>query len=235
MNREYIENHQIVERYLQGRLTPAEEEAFEEYYLSHPEIVEELEVTERLQDGIRHLDAARQLVRHNQPERPWWLRARVSPIFAAAASLLLAVSLVLTGGLYLQNSAFRQELQTIAGIERPRLVPVLAVRGTEVNTIAQPAEGEWTVLLLDAGFTEYTSYAVTVSRPEQPAPVELWVQRDLMPGYEDLLAVGLPGHLLQPGDYDIRVTGRMDDWSRERADEEITRMSFRVVPTGIDR
>ena len=53
MDRQYIDDHQIVERYLQGRLAADERERFEQYYLEHPEMVDELERTEALIAGLR--------------------------------------------------------------------------------------------------------------------------------------------------------------------------------------
>ena len=38
MDRQYIRDTQVIERYLQGRLTAAEEQAFEEAYLADPEL-----------------------------------------------------------------------------------------------------------------------------------------------------------------------------------------------------
>ncbi len=44
MDREFIEQHDIAQRYLHGRLTPEEAEEFEVYLMDNPEMVEEFEL-----------------------------------------------------------------------------------------------------------------------------------------------------------------------------------------------
>jgi len=45
MNIEYIQNNHVIQRYLHGKLTAKESIEFEEYLLSHPEIIEDFELS----------------------------------------------------------------------------------------------------------------------------------------------------------------------------------------------
>ena len=55
MNRQYIDDHHIVARYLADQLSDAERQAFEACLLEHPEIVRDLEAAARMKVGLRQL------------------------------------------------------------------------------------------------------------------------------------------------------------------------------------
>jgi hypothetical protein len=93
MNREYIDDHHIVARYLAHRLSDAERNAFEAYFLKHPEMVEELEEAAQLKAGLMRLRDTGELESLLKP-RPWYrqrrfydLRGRFGGTLAAAAIL----------------------------------------------------------------------------------------------------------------------------------------------------
>ena len=56
MDRKNTQHAELVERYLQGRLSPEDEQAFEEAYLADPRLLEEVQLAERLRAGFK--DAA---------------------------------------------------------------------------------------------------------------------------------------------------------------------------------
>src|ERR1043165_3786903 len=58
MDREFIIKNQIVERYLAGRLPPKGVTDFERLIRSRPELIEELGLADRVNAGLRLLDAA---------------------------------------------------------------------------------------------------------------------------------------------------------------------------------
>ena len=57
MDRQYIRDNQVIERYLQGRLTADEETAFEEAYIGDPDLFQELRAAELLRRGLELHDA----------------------------------------------------------------------------------------------------------------------------------------------------------------------------------
>src|SRR5688500_2107943 len=101
MDRQYIRDHNVIERYMARSLTAEEEQDFEEAYLGDSEIIDELEAAQRLRDGVKELDGAGHLERMRP--RPQWQRMLASPGYAAAASVLLVVSLVFSTLLYRDN------------------------------------------------------------------------------------------------------------------------------------
>jgi hypothetical protein len=57
------------------------------------------------------------------------------------------------------------------------------------------------------------------------------LRRDgLIDGYEELVAVGVPASLLMPGDYEVVLEGRMNDWNPDRF-APVSRTAFSVVPS----
>ncbi len=206
MTRQDIERRLVVERYLQGKLTPSEEAAFEETYLGDPDLVDQIELAERLREGLGELALAGELPRSRPRRRLAFL---ASAPYAAAASVLLAASLLLSTVLYVQNA----ELRARASGEIPafRIEPLFATRG-DGHVIARPDEGEWIMLMVDPGASDYETYRVTV-RPSQPAAAPLVQTSGIEPGYEETLAVGVPGARLVPGDYEVIVEGDADgEW-----------------------
>lgn len=68
MDRKYIDDHHVVARYLADQLPEAEREAFEAYYLEHPEIVQELEAAARFKVGLAQLRESGELAGLLQPQ-----------------------------------------------------------------------------------------------------------------------------------------------------------------------
>lgn len=57
MEHDYIQEHQVVDRYVQGRLSEAEAELFEDHYLNCGECLERLRIAEKFQRGFRQVAA----------------------------------------------------------------------------------------------------------------------------------------------------------------------------------
>jgi hypothetical protein len=227
MDRRDIEERQIAERYLQGRLSEDEERAFEEAYLGDPDLLDELILSDKLRRGLRVESEARAAggTRRSVGVGAWL----GSPRYAAAATVLLAISAVLSGTLYVQNRDLRDAAAQAPGSGVTRLLPLVTVRGDGANEIDRPAATEWIVLLVDAGFTEYDEYRATVSR-SAPDGVEPLRRLDgLTPSYDGMLPVGLPGSALAPGEYRIVAEGRMSDWPSDRGFEPVARTTLRIA------
>ncbi len=230
MDRQHIREGQIIERYLQGRLSAAEEQAFEEAYLGDHELLAELEAAERLRDGLKAFHEAEPGAR--APPRSRWLELAGSPRFGMAASLVAAAALIASGVLFEQNLELRgASTAPLTAASRTRLLPLVSVRGAgDANVIGAPAADEWTVLLLDPGFADYDHYRAVLVRIDGTAEQEILSLDGITPTYEQQLAIGLPGRMLAPGRYTIRLTGGRRDWPAGRALEELSRTPLTVTP-----
>jgi len=228
MDRQYIRDHQVIERYLSGTLTADEEQAFEEAYLGDQELLDQVQAAERLREGIKELDSAGGLERLRAPAR--WRQWLASPQYAAAASVLLAVSLGFSAMLYRENVDLRGTGASQAS-ERTRLVRLEVVRGGgDAREIPAPEPDERTVLQLDPGAVTYDTYRGTVTRRDGGRSETIWTRADLVAERDGAtVLIGVPGRDLQPGEYEALLEGRMSDWPAERFDE-IARLQLRIVP-----
>jgi len=213
MDRHYVNEHQIVDRYLRDELTAEEQAEFEAFYLSDQETLAELELAEKLQAGLQAGAAQGLLPPAVRPNR--FVRIITSPQWAAAASVLLAVTLVFSGFQYSRQ-------QAVPDFSTPQLVPIYATRGPDVVEVPRGQEGAWVVLLVDPGFEPYDDYRAKITAT--PSRAVVWEAQDLEPGYEELLAIGVAGSVLQPGDYVIHIEAR----SGADGFVEISRMPIRV-------
>ncbi|HET8697375.1 MAG TPA: hypothetical protein VFO94_07820 [Gammaproteobacteria bacterium] len=235
MDRRQIRDEQVIERYLGGTLTAAEEQAFEEAYLADPQLLEELELAERLRAGLKEagggvagsagVGGSAGATAYRAGRRARWQALVASPRYGLAASLVAAVALASTAALLVQNRTLRTGAPA-AGQTHTRLLQLVSVRGADnPNQIAAPAPGEWTVLLLDPGFGDYDTYRAVLARDG----AEVLRLDGLTPTYEDQLALGMPGDLLAPGDYEIRLSGRKRDWPADRESDEVGRTPLTVA------
>lgn len=223
MDRQYISDNQVIERYLQGRLTADEENAFEEAYIVDPALFRELEAAALLRRGLELHDADR-----SGEQRPSaTARGATAPRYALAASLVAGIALASSAYLFVQNRELRAD--AVVAAAPARVVPLLAVRGGSPNRIDATVSNDWTVLLVDPGLP-YDRYRATLVRRAGAETVELLSVDGLAPSYEGQLAVVVPSRLLTPGEYDVVLTARMRDWAEQRAPDDLGRTALIVDP-----
>ena len=231
MDEKYINENLLVERYLQGSLSEEEAAAFEERFLSSPELLDELETSERLQQGMHDVEA---LAVATAPARPNNSVAAIirSPRYAVAASFLLLVSLGISSFVLQQN--LRMQDWVAVRNTSSEIVPLLTVRssaGSEpVNTLVLGDAPRQFVLMLDPGFEAYSHYRAALypvgSRPDSAA---LWEIDQLVPGYEEMLAFSVPSTVLAPGDYEVRLEGWRNESPSGHQFEEVSTIVFRCI------
>ena len=207
MDREYVVEHDVVNRYLADKLSDGDRAAFEEYFLSCPETLDELELTEKLREGLANAATAA------DRWRPGFVtRLLYSPQYAAAASVLLAVSLIATGGLLFEK--FSDAGSGMSGNFSNQVYVLETVRGTTddpgANLVFIGRAASPIVLIVYPEFGEYDQYRATVHPIGDEAT--LWLAQSIR-SESDALAIILPGDLVTPGDYRVRVHGitRSDD------------------------
>lgn len=203
MNRNYIDRHLTIDRYLQGKLAEDEQAEFEERLVWDQDLLDELYLAEKLQEGLRSSDLTKVHVARDDARPGRLSRAMTMPRYAAAASFVLGV---LVTSLFTNNP---DRGPGPGGIDaKPTsVVPLMVLRSADVQTIPVNLGG-LTVLMVDVPLT-YTSYKVSIRREAAAEP--FWVQADLVPGYTDALAVGVPGKELAPAAYFLTVEGMDGD------------------------
>jgi hypothetical protein len=87
LTKQYIDEHQVVERYLADQLSEAEREEFEDYYAEHPDVLRELDVVAGIKLGVAMLRESGELAALTAARpAPRWRAA-----LALAATLLVAI------------------------------------------------------------------------------------------------------------------------------------------------
>jgi hypothetical protein len=123
MDHTYVEEHQIADRYVMGTLPADEAERFENHYLSCPECLDRLELTESVQRGFKRMagqDAAQLAAAHQLAVVAWLARlGRMRQLMVLLAVLLLPAA-VPVGLVAVRGVQLAQALSN-AGILRAKL------------------------------------------------------------------------------------------------------------------
>ena len=172
MDLKLIEEKQVVERYLRGRLTPPEARFFEQVVRQSPEIAEHVGLPETLKRIMRLLDDTGTEWREQPPKfwhQPW--------VPASLASALLVALLVALGAWNARSNALasydRLKVQAAIGIlnaptssrvlrmkpGRPEeSIPTYPIGGRTAPTLAE--------LRINVGYLTATLFKVTIKRDD---------------------------------------------------------------------
>ena len=124
MDHTYIEEHQIADRYVMGTLPAEEAERFENHYLSCPECLDRLDLTESVQRGFQRMatqDATRLATARQLALVAWLARLGRERQIAVLLAALLVLA-VLPAGLAFRGIAGRERelAQARSALEQER-------------------------------------------------------------------------------------------------------------------
>src|ERR1700689_5322955 len=68
----FIEEHKLIERYLENKLPLRGAVDLEKWCRANPEYLDKLKLSERAQASLKLLEASGQSVDLREPESPWW-------------------------------------------------------------------------------------------------------------------------------------------------------------------
>ena len=229
MDEKYINENMLVERYLEGKLTAERAASFEEQFLSSDELLNELEAAERLGQGLHDMSALENAHVTKKPTSNV-VSLFQSPRYAMAASFMLLVSLGVSSVL-LQKNAHLSEFDSNRAVPT-EIIPLVSVRGaagSELNTLPFGDAPRQFVLMIDPGFEPYSHYRATVYQLDSAKePAMLWQVDEMLPGYEDMLALSVPSSVLSPGDYEIQLEGWLDEWPANHGFEQLDTKTFNI-------
>ncbi len=233
MDHSYVEEHQIVDRYLMDQLPAEEKVGFEDHYLHCQGCLDQLELAEKFQRGFKRATArevTRAAVSRQLGVLTWlshWHRA--SRLAWSAA--LLSVAVLPAGFLYRDlgraNSALEQ-------IRAPQLNTAVVPLGPERGVPRRDLEpthrirlsgAEWIVLSLELDQPESESYRVTLLGDGE---TEIWRGDGLEPDAFDALVLSFHSSWLAAGDYVARV----EALSPAGSPRPVAHFSFRVIANG---
>jgi len=210
MDREFIIKNQIVERYLAGRLPPKGVTDFERLIRSRPQLIEELGLPEKVNAGLRLLDAAGIAEPWSEKPKKFW----ETPVFTMGAAGLAVAALIGCLVLGMQVSSRNATIakqkaenmeRAIAPSTRKRTIVVgIARNGPPAQATLSINYGEFADMKVDVSWSRYSSFKVSIDRVNQGRVAVLnGIEKDS----NGQLRVALNAGAFGPGDYMVAVEG----------------------------
>jgi hypothetical protein len=212
MDRDFIARNQVVERYLSGRLPLKGATDFERFCHEHPELLDEIGLPERVNAGLRLLEASGKPEPWQEKARPKWQRPEVT-IGLAAAVAVLGLTLLMLGGnnagksnqiAALKKQVFEQPLDPATSTREIRVLPS---RSGASNTPAITIGGGATQLgdlKIDESRSAFHAFRVTIDRIDQG---RVAVITNLNKDSNGNLRLALNSSALGPGAYQFTIEG----------------------------
>ena len=220
MDRDFIARNQVVERYLSGRLPLKGATDFERFCHDHPELLDDIGLPERVNAGLRLLEASGKPEPWQEAARPPWQKPQVMLTLAAAvASFALALAIVIAGSLSkshriaeLQKQATERALDPATSRREIRLLPSRSgASNTPAIIIGGSASGaQLADFKIDESRSPYHTFRVTIDRIDQG---RVGVINNLAKDSNGHLRIALNSSALGPGNYQLTLEGL--DWRSE--------------------
>src|SRR6187551_3207095 len=210
MDREFIIKNQIVERYLAGRLPPKGVTDFERLIRSRPQLIEELGLPDRVNAGLRLLDAAGIAEPWSEKPKKFWEK----PAFTMGAAGLAVVALIgcLVLGMQVSSRDATIARQKAENVERAiapstgkrTIIVGIARNGPPAQATLSINYGQFAEMKVDVSWSRYTSFKVSIDRVNQGRVAVLdGVEKDS----NGHLRLSLNAGAFGPGDYMVAVEG----------------------------
>jgi len=213
MDRDFIARNQIVERYLSGRLPVKGATDFERFCKDNPGMLDELGLPERVNAGLRLLEAAGKPEPWQEEPRRFWEKPQVVVGLAAAvAALLIGVGVLWSTNsakgaqiAKLQKHVATQPLEPATKTRTIRLLPnYQGSSNTPAVTVGDAGETQLADLKIDMSRSQYRSFRVTIDRIDQG---RVAVLHNLMKDSNGHMRVALNTSALGPGNYQLTIEG----------------------------
>jgi hypothetical protein len=212
MDRDFIARNQVVERYLSGRLPLKGATDFERFCHEHPELLDEIGLPERVNAGLRLLEASGKPEPWQEKSKPKWQRPEMT-IGLAAAVAVLGVTLLMLGGnnagksgqiAALKKQAFEQPLDPATSTREIRVLPSRSgASNTPAITIGGGA-AQLGDLKIDESRSAFHAFRVTIDRIDQG---RVAVITNLNKDSNGNLRLALNSSALGPGAYQFTIEG----------------------------
>jgi hypothetical protein len=213
MDRDFIARNQIVERYISGRLPIKGATDFERFCKENPSVLDEMGLAERVNAGLRLLEAAGKPEPWQEQPKKFWHKPLV-PMALTAAVLVLAIGL---GALWNDNSAKDHRLakleklvkeQPLEPAKRTSVIRLLPSYSGGSNSpaafIGSSGETMLADLKLDLSRSQYRTFRITIDRVDQG---RVAVLHNLMKDSNGHVRIALNTSALGPGIYQLSIDG----------------------------
>ncbi|MEO6185229.1 MAG: hypothetical protein ABIP38_10050 [Steroidobacteraceae bacterium] len=215
MDASFIQQNQIIERYLGGKLPLKGAQDFERYCRENPETLAGLGMAERINAALRLMDATGLPEPWAEKRLPFYQTPlAIAVVTALAGTLLIAAVMLLLSGQKKdeQIMVLTDELQKqpLLPSQSTRSIIVEPSRDGPVNRSMVTIGGrnaEMADFKIDVSWSSYNNFKVTVDRVDQGRVAML---TNLTRDSNGHLRIALNSSAIGPGEYDIELEGL--DW-----------------------
>jgi hypothetical protein len=212
MDRDFIARNQVVERYLSGRLPLKGATEFEQFVSRHPEVLDEIGLPERVNAGLRLLEASGKPEPWQETPRPAWQRPQVTIALAAVAALLAVALMIVTGTsaakshkvAELQKQAKDQPLDPATSTREIRVLPSREGASNSPAISIGAGGAQLADFKIDESRSPYHIFRVTIDRIDQG---RVGVITNLVKDSNGHLRIALNSSALGPGNYQLTIEG----------------------------
>jgi hypothetical protein len=215
MDLEFIARHQIVEKYLAGKLPPKGVQDFERFCARHPEVLDALGLSTQVNAALRLLEVGGKPEPWSKPAPRFYEKPLNFAVVSAVAAALLVTAIYFAAGksqassqaATLQKQVTEQPLLP-ATITRPLVLePNRTAPSTRPQATINGSAGEFADFKIDVSWSTYTNFRVLIDRVGQGRFAVLGnLQRDS----NGQLRFGFNTTGLGPGEYQLALEGL--DW-----------------------
>ncbi len=230
MDRDFIARNQIVERYLSGRLPLKGATDFERFCRENPEMLDELGLPERVNAGLRLLEASGKPEPWQEAPKPFWTKLPVV-LGLAAAVLVLGTTLSVVASsssaksakiAKLQREVAEQPLDAATATREIRLLPSREGASNVPAVSIGGKEAELVEFKIDETRSPYKEFTVTIDRLDQG---RVGVFHNLAKDSNGHIRISFNSSALGPGNYQFTIEGMSwrgesvpDSWVTIRVD-----------------
>jgi hypothetical protein len=216
MDRDFIARNQVVERYLSGRLPLKAATEFERYCRDHAEILDQIGLPERVNAGLRLLEAAGKPEPWQEAARPGWQKPQVTMVLAIAVVVLgmALAGVVATNSskshriAELQKQNSERALDPATSTREIRLLPSRSgASNSPAITLGGGGNAQLADLKIDESRSPYHVFRVTIDRIDQG---RVAVISNLEKDSNGHVRIALNSSALGPGNYQLTLEGL--DW-----------------------
>ncbi len=212
MDRDFIARNQVVDRYFSGKLPIKAATDFERYCREHPELLDELGLPERVNAGLRLLEASGKPEPWQEAPKPIWQKpAAILGTAGLAFLLALTLAIVLAAGSAKSRKILELQRQvadrTLDAATSTRIIRLLPNRSGATNTPAIVIGGGEARLVdfrIDESRSPYKDYRVTIDRIDQG---RVMVIDNLTKDSNGHLRVAVNSSAFGPGNYLLTIEG----------------------------
>jgi hypothetical protein len=216
IDHEFVVKNRLVERYIGGRLPVRGAQDLERFCREHPELLDEIHLSDHINAALRLLDASGRASPWEPEPRKWWEQLWVLIAAAALALILAGTSLVLSGKLsgrdhsiaQLKQRVAQQPLEPTTSTRTITLVPSRVAPSRRNMATIGGANAELADLKIDMSWTPLDAFRVTVDRIDQG---RVAILHNLKRDSNGVLHLELNSSALGPGQYQLTIEG-IDRW-----------------------